>query len=121
MSPETSPAWRFPRYRARTALAHSLHRSKIFPRSRAMSAKKSKPAPASAAQKPLPTLLAATPVAATTAEEFVPWSESPDPKKRQIAKVVLIGVWLYVAALGLLALDQWFHLGIFGPKPLPLP
>ncbi len=82
-----------------------------------MSAKKSKPAPASVSSTPQS---AATP-AAPAADAFVPGSESPDPKKRQIAKLVLIGVWLYVAALGLLALDQWFHLGIFGPKPPPLP
>jgi hypothetical protein len=30
-------------------------------------------------------------------------------------------LWLYVAALWLLAIDQWCNLGIFGPKTPPLP
>jgi hypothetical protein len=38
-----------------------------------------------------------------------------------IGKIVLVGVWLYVAALWLLALDQTFHWGIFGPKVPPVP
>jgi hypothetical protein len=85
-----------------------------------MSAQKSKSIPAPTGKTSLPSAPAAA-APALAGDEFVPWSESPDPKKRQIAKVVLIGVWLYVAALCLLALDQWFHLGIFGPKPPPLP
>jgi hypothetical protein len=36
-------------------------------------------------------------------------------------KIILAGVWIYVAALWLLALDQTFHWGIFGPKVPPLP
>lgn len=39
---------------------------------------------------------------------------SPD-KRRLIANVVLVGVWVYVAMIFLLALDQQFHWGIFGP------
>ena len=39
----------------------------------------------------------------------------------QAGKIVLIGVWIYVAALWLLALDQTFHWGIFGPKVPPVP
>jgi hypothetical protein len=59
--------------------------------------------------------------AATTAEPAPAWIDSTDPRKRTLGKVVLAGVWLYVAALWLLALDQTFHWGIFGPKVPPLP
>jgi hypothetical protein len=79
---------------------------------------------------------AATPVAATAAPagaaalsgsteqaatSFVPWIESSDPRKRMWGKIVLIAAWIYVAALWLLALDQTFHWGIFGPKIPPTP
>lgn len=47
------------------------------------------------------------------------WLESADPRKRVVGKIVFVGVWLYVAALWLLALDQTFHWGIFGPKLPP--
>jgi hypothetical protein len=33
--------------------------------------------------------------------------------RRLVANVVLAVVWLYVAMIGLLALDQQFHWGIF--------
>ena len=49
------------------------------------------------------------------------WIDSTDPRKRMIGKIVLVGVWIYVAALWLLALDQTFHWGIFGPKVPPIP
>ena len=49
------------------------------------------------------------------------WIDSTDPRKRMVGKIVLIAVWIYVAALWLLALDQTFHWGIFGPKVPPLP
>ncbi len=58
---------------------------------------------------------------AAPAQAAVAWIDSTDPKKRQIAKFVMIGVWIYVAALWLLALDQTFNWGIFGPKIAPLP
>ena len=58
---------------------------------------------------------------AGTAEPPAAWVDSTDPRKRAIGKVVLIGVWIYVAALWLLALDQTFHWGIFGPKVPPVP
>lgn len=32
---------------------------------------------------------------------------------RRVASVVLVSVWIYVAMIGLLALDQQFHWGIF--------
>jgi len=89
-----------------------------------MSAKKSKsgaskPAAAvSAANSPAP--VAASPAAPTMAASSS-WLDSTDPRKRQWGKIILIGVWIYVGALWLLALDQTFHWGIFGPKLPPLP
>lgn len=38
-----------------------------------------------------------------------------------IGKIALVVIWIYVAALCLLALDQWFNWGIFGPKIPPTP
>ncbi|HUR58161.1 MAG TPA: hypothetical protein VM029_10660 [Opitutaceae bacterium] len=55
----------------------------------------------------------------TTSSEA--WIDSTDPRRRMIGKVVLAGVWIYVAALWLLALDQTFNWGIFGPKVPPIP
>ena len=49
------------------------------------------------------------------------WLDSADPRMRMLGKIILAGVWLYVAALWLLALDQTFHWGIFGPKLPPSP
>ena len=49
------------------------------------------------------------------------WLGSNDPRRRLIGRIVLVGVWLYVAALWLLALDQTFNWGIFGPTIPPLP
>jgi hypothetical protein len=60
-------------------------------------------------------------IAAAPAEAQPAWIDSSDPKKRTIGKIVLVGVWIYVAALWLLALDQTFHWGIFGPKVPPVP
>jgi hypothetical protein len=58
---------------------------------------------------------------AATTDTGTAWIDSTDPKKRKIGKLVLVGVWIYVAALWLLALDQTFHWGIFGPKVAPIP
>ena len=44
-----------------------------------------------------------------------------DPRKQMWGKIILIAVWLYVGALCLLALDQTFQWGIFGPKVPPVP
>lgn len=49
------------------------------------------------------------------------WLDSSDPRRRLLGQIVLAGVWVYVAALWLLALDQTFNWGIFGPKMPPLP
>lgn len=51
----------------------------------------------------------------------VSWMDSVDPKKRMWGKIIFVAVWIYVAALWLLALDQTFHWGIFGPKVPPVP
>ncbi len=59
--------------------------------------------------------------AAATADPAPAWIDSTDPRKRTIGKIVLVVVWVYVAALWLLALDQTFHWGIFGPKVPPVP
>ena len=85
------------------------------------SAKREAPSAASptAAVTPAPAVNAPA-VAATTAPEPA-WIDSTDPRKRTIGKIVLIGVWIYVAALWLLALDQTFKWGIFGPKVPPIP
>ena len=90
-----------------------------------MSAKKNsksrdvKPAPASA---PALATAAPAPAASTTEPEaHVAWIDSTDPRKRLVGKITLVAVWIYAAALMLLALDQTFHWGIFGPKIPPMP
>ena len=88
-----------------------------------MSAKKAKqgarlPATAAAAPAPAP-VAAAQPVPDATAPSS--WLDSSDPRKRRWGQIILVGVWIYVGALWLLALDQTFHWGIFGPKVPPLP
>lgn len=86
-----------------------------------MSAKKS-----SAQPKPSPVPVA-TPAATGPGavpmdpEAAVPWIESSNPRRRLIGQIALVVVWIYVAALCLLALDQWFNWGIFGPKIPPTP
>lgn len=51
-----------------------------------------------------------TPVPSTS------WLDSADPRRRRYGQIALVVVWLYVAALWLLAIDQPFGLGIFGAK-----
>jgi hypothetical protein len=41
------------------------------------------------------------------------WIDSTDPRRRRIGRLVLAGVWVYAAALWLLALDQTFDWGMF--------
>ena len=85
-----------------------------------MSAKKnSKSTPSQPAPSTPPA--AAAPAPAPAAEAHVAWIDSTDPRKRLVGKIALVAVWCYVAALLLLALDQTFHWGIFGPKVPPLP
>ena len=49
------------------------------------------------------------------------WLDSADPRRRMWGKIIFVAVWLYVGALCLLALDQTFQWGIFGPKVPPMP
>ena len=83
------------------------------------SANKPTPPPAPVAA---PALVQATTGSGVSTAAVPPaWIDSTDPRRRLVGKVVLGGVWLYVAALWLLALDQTFHWGIFGPKVPLLP
>jgi hypothetical protein len=98
-----------------------LHEAKNVSTLRPMSAKKNSksranaPMPASAAANK-PAVAATSAAGDATADAPPAWIDSPDPRKRTIGKIVLVVVWIYVAALWLLALDQTFHWGIFGPK-----
>jgi hypothetical protein len=91
---------------------------KVFTIPETMSAKPSKKTAASAPDAPTPLVPAAgaapTPPAAA-------WLDSNDPRKRLWGKIIFAAVWVYVGALWLLALDQTFHWGIFGPKVPPVP
>jgi hypothetical protein len=84
-------------------------------------AKRKAPPPSPAAATPAPGVAFASSAADSTAPAEPSWLDSSDPRKRQWGKIVLVAVWLYVAALWLLALDQWFRWGIFGPKVPPVP
>lgn len=79
------------------------------------------PVPAPPGDLPAPAVAGATAAVAPAPEPAVAWMDSTDPRKRMIGKIVFAGVWIYVAALWLLALDQTFHWGIFGPKVPPVP
>lgn len=86
--------------------------------------KKSGPLPATtpAPSTPIPAAASAGAGAGTLpATEGTSWLDSTDPRKRMWGKIIFVGVWIYVAALWLLALDQTFHWGIFGPKVPPVP
>jgi hypothetical protein len=106
--------------------ARALALAEKFPTLPGMSAKKnSKPGNGKPAPQPPPTSAPATPTPAAapeaSAEVHVAWIDSPDPRKRMVGKIAFVAVWVYVAALLLLALDQTFHWGIFGPKVPPVP
>ncbi len=84
------------------------------------------PAPAPAAAEPAAGAAAvgspdATAPATPAPAPFTAWIDSSDPRKRAFGQAILVGVWIYVGALWLLALDQTFNWGIFGPKIPPLP
>ncbi len=92
--------------------------------------KKNRPKPAASAPMPslqsAPAAVAAGAAPAPTAEavapgEHVAWMDSTDPRKRLIGQIAYVLIWVYVAALCLLALDQTFNWGIFGPKLPPTP
>ncbi len=79
-----------------------------------MSAKKKRP---SATPAPAPSVAApaTVPMAGAVAEE-------PFYKRHpKIANALFAALCVYVAMLWLLALDQTFHWGIFGPKLPPTP
>ena len=79
--------------------------------------KKNKPASSNPpAPSPGPAPAAAAPALAPDSEASVAWIDSTDPRKRLVGKIALVGVWLYAGALLLLALDQTFHWGIWGPQ-----
>jgi hypothetical protein len=82
--------------------------------------KKSRPAASPSPAPVTPAAAATLPPPAPEAGASGAWIDSADPRRRMIGKIVLVGVWLYVAALWLLALDQTFHWGIFGPKVPPV-
>ncbi len=86
-----------------------------------MSAKKNSQPPKPAPTPPRSAAPASAPAAADVAVAEPAWIDSSDPRRRTIAKVALVVIWIYVAALWLLALDQWFNWGIFGPKIPPVP
>jgi hypothetical protein len=60
------------------------------------------------------------PAATTAPDGSDSWLDSSDPRRRTLGRVLLAGIWLYLAALWLLALDQWFRWGIFGPTVPPV-
>jgi hypothetical protein len=76
-----------------------------------------KPTPAPAPTEPPAPAAAAVASAETELSPPPPaWiDDTSNPRKQLIAKVALVAVWIYVAALWLLALDQTFKWGIFGP------
>lgn len=86
-----------------------------------MSAKKNSQQPKPAPAAPGATPASATPVPAAALTADTPWIESSDPRRRLWGQIALAAIWIYVAALWLLALDQWFNWGIFGPKVPPVP
>jgi hypothetical protein len=60
-------------------------------------------------------------VSVSAAPTTTSWLDSSDPRKRLWGKIIFVGLWIYVGALWLLALDQTFNWGIFGPKVPPVP
>jgi hypothetical protein len=75
----------------------------------AQEAKKSK----NTAPKPTPTSGSAPAAIPAAAPAWM--DDTSNPRRQMIAKVTLVVVWIYVAMLWLLALDQTFHWGIFKP------
>ncbi len=45
----------------------------------------------------------------------VPEPEKPSGRRGWVANLILVAAWIYVAMIYLLACDQQFHWGIFGP------
>lgn len=77
------------------------------------------------AQPPRPPAVAAPTVAlgsaAATPDTRAPVPAALDPRRSVTGTLIVAAIWLYVAALWLLALDQTFNWGIFGPKTVAVP
>lgn len=85
-----------------------------------MSAKNKKAAARNASPSPPPA--PAAPSSAIVAPAETAPNEAPPPfaqRHPQIANAIFAALCLYVAMIWLLALDQTFHWGLFGPK-IPL-
>ena len=114
-----------------TPVKRCLQAARFFSRCGEMSAKhsrksanKSAPARAAAAavaSEPAAATVSASGGAAAVTATPTSWIDSSDPRKRMWGKIIFAGVWIYVGALWLLALDQTFNWGLFGPKVPPLP
>mgnify|MGYP001005086401 CR=1 FL=1 len=74
-----------------------------------MCAKPSRKTPRPAVAAPA----AAAPVRVAEETTAGSWLDSSDPRRRTWARVLFAGIWIYVGALWLLALDQTFRWGIF--------
>ncbi len=79
-----------------------------------MSAQDAKKDKNAASAKPAPAATTA-PAGAQTAPPPAWIDDASNPRRQMIAKVVFVGVCIYVAMIWLLALDQTFHWGIFKP------
>jgi hypothetical protein len=97
--------------------APRLRRPVIFSRCNDMSAKNRKAAAQKSSPPPAAPLTApASPGGVATVAEEPFYKRHP-----KIANVIFGALCIYVAMLWLLALDQTFHWGIFGPKVPPMP
>lgn len=87
-----------------------------------MSAKKKRPAPAvSSSNRPAPSPPAVSPDLSADSAATAVFEEPFYKRHPKIANVIFVALCIYVAMIWLLALDQTFHWGIFGPKVLPMP
>jgi hypothetical protein len=81
--------------------------------------KKNRPASPAPAKSPVASTPAVSPAPSMAAAATAAGPDAvaaPNPERQKlIATVTMIVVCVYVAALYLLALDQWFKWGIFGP------
>jgi hypothetical protein len=74
---------------------------------------KAKSASSPQVKTPVPAPVTAAPAGGAAAVAAEPTFPERHPT---LSKLIMVGVWIYVAALMLLALDQTFGWGIFGPK-----
>jgi len=83
-----------------------------------MSAKNKRAPVSPPASAPAPAPL---PVVASASAPGAPAEEPFYKRHPKIANAIFAAFCIYVAMLWLLALDQTFHWGIFGPKVPPIP